>query len=53
MNFTVGFISRNPYPDEFRRLTRQSEFHIFRGDGRCVTPRDEIVYGNFESWEMT
>ena len=32
---------------------RQSEFHVFRGDGRRVTPRDEIVYENLESREMT
>ena len=41
------------YPDEFRRISRQSDFHVFRGDGCPVTPKDEIVYENLGSWEMT
>ena len=32
------------YPEEFRRIPRQSDFHIFRGDGCPVTPGYEIIY---------
>ena len=41
------------YPDEFRLIMRQLDFHFFRGNWCIVTPRYEIVYENLESWEMT
>ena len=44
---------KSSYPDEFRRITRQADFHVFWGDGCQVTPRDEIVYENLESRKMT
>ena len=44
---------KSSYPDEFCRIPRQSDFHIFRGNGCRVTLRDEIVYENIESREMT
>ena len=39
-------------PNEFRRILRRSDFHVLRGDGCRVTPKDEIVYENLESQEM-
>ena len=44
---------KSSYPDEFCRIPRQSDFHIFRGNGCRVTLKDEIVYENLESREMT
>ena len=41
------------YSDEFRRILRQLDFHVFRGDGCSVTLRYEIVHENVESWKMT
>ena len=44
---------KSSHTDEFRRIPRKSYFHVFRGDGCRVTPRDKIVYENLESWEMS
>ena len=43
---------KSSHPNEFRRIPRQSNFHVFRGDGFRVTPKDEIVYENLKSREM-
>ena len=43
---------KSSYLDEFRRIPRLSGFHVFRGNGCLVTPKDEIVYENLVSWEM-
>ena len=44
---------KSSHPEEFRRISRQSNFHIFRGYGCQVTPKDEIVYENLKILEMT
>ena len=44
---------KSSHPDEFRQIMRKSDFHVFRSDGCRVTLRDEIVYENLESREMT
>ena len=44
---------KSSYPNEFRRILGKSDFHIFRGNGCRVTPRNEVVYENLESQEMT
>ena len=35
---------KSSYLDEFCRISKQSDFHIFRGDGCPVTAKDKIVY---------
>ena len=47
------FLAKSSYPDEFHRISRQLDFHVFLEDGCPMTPRDEIVYENLESWEMS
>ena len=44
---------KSSYPDEFLQILRQSYFYIFRGDGCQVTLKNEIVYENLESREMS
>ena len=44
---------KSSHPNEFRRIPGQSDFHVFRGDGCLVTHKDEIVYENLGSREMT
>ena len=44
---------KSSYPDECCQIPRQLDFYVFRSDGCPMTPRDEIVYENLGSWEMT
>ena len=50
MNFNVGFVLRNLVTQKIFIEFRDSRiFHDFRGNGRLVTPRDEIFYENLKS----
>ena len=44
--------TKSSQQDEFRRILRKLNSHIFRGNVCRVTPNDKIVYGNLKNWEI-